>query len=551
MMPNVTRGDRMAGLLAYLVGPGRANEHTEPHLVAGDGPLLAWHDDNELDRDSAMVIAAYLDRPRTGYEVEVTGGHVWHCSLSIRAEEGQLPDERWAAIANDFVTAMGFDTNEGTKAACRWVAVRHGLSKAGNDHIHVVVDLVREDGTKASVHRDYVRAQRAARDLEKRYGLEELESAVAERGTRGTRPGEREAQARSRARVGFKREHAAARAAGRPTTSWEQLTPGERAARIADEHPTAAPREVLAVKVRGAAAASVEEAEFVRRLRREGVLVRPRYADGGVSVVVGYSVAQRPTNGERPIWYGGLSLARDLTLPRLRTAHGWPDTPTSADVAVAEWTAARRGRRVVAPGRETTTPSAAEWQRRTEELAAVVDRLTAVDLTDRAKWATIARSAAGALSAWSNATEAEPGDLAAAAEALSRAAQTYRSTPPMPKPGRVGIAGAAMVLAAAAHGGRGRVAQAAMLRQLIRLVEALARAAAMQQQVRLARHLADDTRARLARIHGAMPIPAAPVPEPARAAGRPTAPLGSPIPRPLATHHTRTRVYAGRSGVER
>ena len=36
MMPNVVRGDRMTGLMTYLVGPGRANEHTHPMVVAGD-----------------------------------------------------------------------------------------------------------------------------------------------------------------------------------------------------------------------------------------------------------------------------------------------------------------------------------------------------------------------------------------------------------------------------------------------------------------------------------------------------------------------------------
>ncbi|MDQ2760156.1 MAG: hypothetical protein M3Y17_06905 [Actinomycetota bacterium] len=40
------------------------------------------------------------------------------------------------------------------KAACRWVALRHGISNAGNDHLHVVVPLVREDGTKASTWND-------------------------------------------------------------------------------------------------------------------------------------------------------------------------------------------------------------------------------------------------------------------------------------------------------------------------------------------------------------------------------------------------------------
>ena len=88
MMPNVTRGDRMAGLLVYLAGGGRHNEHTEPHLVAGDSAVMSWHDDNELGRGDALGIARHLDRPRRAHSVEVKGGHVWHCSLSLRAEEG-------------------------------------------------------------------------------------------------------------------------------------------------------------------------------------------------------------------------------------------------------------------------------------------------------------------------------------------------------------------------------------------------------------------------------------------------------------------------------
>ena len=62
-MPNVVRGDRMAGLMTYLVGPGRANEHTEPHLVAGDGALMAWHNDDELGRDGS-VPAVLLEAKR-------------------------------------------------------------------------------------------------------------------------------------------------------------------------------------------------------------------------------------------------------------------------------------------------------------------------------------------------------------------------------------------------------------------------------------------------------------------------------------------------------
>ena len=499
-MPNVSRGGRMGGLLRYLVGPGRANEHTEPHLVAGDPAVLAWHDDDELGRDAVLGIGRHLDQPRVVYGVAVAGGHVWHCSLSLRAEEGVLSDAAWAGIARDFVTAMGFDDNAGSKAPCRWVGIRHGVSAKGNDHVHIAVNLVREDGTKAGTHHDFRRAQAAARALETPYGLELLESVTAARATRGYDPAEREAQARARARYERARPTLGAAAPG-----WEQLGREERLARVAAEVWSVQPRSVLALKVRAASTASASEAEFVRRMRGTGLLVRPRYADGRTDVVTGYSVAGRPEAGERPIWYGGGHLGRDLSLPRLRD--GWPDTPTGASAAVAEWTAAKRGRRVVTAGREAREPEPGLWEQRNADLAVLVDRLRTVSVDDRDTWATVARQTAGALAAWSTATEQTPGDLAAAADALSRSAQTYEQTVRPEQAGTAAISGAAMLLASAARGGRGTVGQAVMIRQLLRLTQAVYDAAVAGAQARQARCLAEDTRARLVRVRDAMPKP--------------------------------------------
>lgn len=176
MMPNIVRGDRMAGLVTYLVSEGRHNEHEEPHLVAGDDALLSWHGEAELSRESGMEIARHLDRPHKAFDTEISGGYVWHCSLSLRAEEGKLTDAKWGEISRDFMKLMDLDDHEGTKAPTRWAAFRHGVSQNGNDHIHIAVNLVREDGTKANVHNDFHRAQKAARALESKYGLEELES---------------------------------------------------------------------------------------------------------------------------------------------------------------------------------------------------------------------------------------------------------------------------------------------------------------------------------------------------------------------------------------
>lgn len=498
MMPNVTRGDRMAGLMTYLVGKGRANEHTEPHLVAGDAALMAWHDDAELSDDAARSIARHLDRPRTSFGVEVPGGHVWHASLSLRAEEGLRTDEEWGAIARDFVTAMGFDDNEGTKAPCRWVAVRHGVSKAGNDHIHIAVNLVRDDGTKASIHHDFHRAQTAARALEVKYGLEQLESTKGERATRGYSPAEQARVEERAATFAQKKYEQQASRSSEPMPSWTELDGKERQARVAAEVRLNVPRNDLARTVRGAASAAENEAEFVRRMRRSGVLVRPRFADGRTDVITGYSVAARPEAGERPIWYGGGHLGRDLTLPRLR--EGWPDTPTGASDAAAEWSAAKRGRRIVAPGRESTEPDPELWSRYTREVGELREKLRAVPMDDRETWQRVARETAGAFAAWSNAVESEPGDLAAAADALSKSAQTYRRPVRPQRSGIASVGGAAMLLASAARGGQGPAAQLAMLRQLMNLAGAVYDATKAAGEARQAALLATDVRERLTRV---------------------------------------------------
>ncbi|MEW6894553.1 hypothetical protein V3M68_03320 [Trueperella pyogenes] len=76
---------------------------------------------------------------------------------------------------------------------------------------------------------------------------------------------------------------------------------------------------------RAAARASQSEADYVRELRAQGVLVRPRYAHGGRDIITGYSVALAGDDGRAVKWYGGGWVARDLRLPWLRM--GWADTP--------------------------------------------------------------------------------------------------------------------------------------------------------------------------------------------------------------------------------
>lgn len=444
MIPNITRGSRMTGLMVYLASTDAdktKNAHTEPHLVAGDAAIMAWYDDGVLDKDDALAIAKHLDRPRKVFGVSVQikdmqwdaakkervhvgykDASVWHCSLSLRAEEGALTDQQWGDIANDFVDSMGFTETSG-KARCRWAAINHGTSENGNHHIHIAVSLVREDGTKASTHGDYKRAQQTCRELEVKYGLEQLSSVHATRG----------------------------------------YDRAEKATAVRDEREMH--RSSLARKVRASASASATEAEFVRRARDTGMLLRPRYAKNTNDVIVGYSVAERPKDGERPIWFGGGTLASDLKLGALREE--WMDSPQLAIEAAAEWNAAARNKRKVSrTGPENATPSADVWVEYTRNAAALVEKLRVLPRDDHATWAKAAREVSGAFAAWSHRLEPTPGPLAATAAELSRTAQLRaprQHGKPVPLPS---IAGTAMLFMAASSKNK-TAAQAALMLQLV------------------------------------------------------------------------------------
>lgn len=317
MIPNIVTGGDTGGLMRYLVGPGRANEHENPHVIAGSRDIVRkWGDWETISVSQAGEIATRLDaymhetgtfptgktrrfNPATG-QVEWTGeieaNHVWHCSLSLSPEEAALGDEVWGRIASDFMDEMGFTGSDG-KAPCRWVAIHHGSAKNGGDHIHIAATIVREDGTKWNAWYDQKRAQRACNTLEHRYGLLVVESRERGRGSRCDSAAAQNAAKRS----------------GASRTD----------------------RAVLEERLRAAATAAASEADFVRRARRLGVRMHPRFASGRTDVVVGYSAALRTEHGQQTRWWGGGRIARDLTLTQLRTR--WEDTPTSALEAVEAW----------------------------------------------------------------------------------------------------------------------------------------------------------------------------------------------------------------------
>ncbi|WP_196883485.1 relaxase/mobilization nuclease domain-containing protein [Arthrobacter sp. CAN_A214] len=442
MIPNITKGSRTVGLMKYLVGPGKSNEHTDPHLVTGSPTIMAWFGDAQLNDQSAVLAAQEIDLNKRINDVEMDQ-HVWHCSLSLRSDERPVSDREWADIAEKFMDDMGFTEASG-KAACQWVAVHHGTSTAGNDHIHIVASRVREDGTKWSDWSDFPKAQTTARNLEKQFGLIEL----GQHSERGLKPAEQLAENQT----GSTQEPA---------------------------------RHRLERTVRSSAVASRSEAEFVRRLRCQELLVNARFADGGRAVVTGYSVAERPPAGMDPVWFGGGKLAKDLTLPALRTAwSSTTDTPEAAQEAAEEWWAAKRQQRIVHRDAPDMTRGARVSMIGGLAVDEVAARKLALDLAqarramssvapgDHQTWAHVAREASGVFGAWSKATETEPGPLAHASRVLARSAHRSGVTISKPVSPPLRMAGTAAFLLAASTA-PSPVAQAMIMHQMLRTMRAL------------------------------------------------------------------------------
>ncbi|MFK0294783.1 relaxase/mobilization nuclease domain-containing protein [Streptomyces sp. NPDC090442] len=427
MNPNVTRGDNAKRLIDYLYGPGRHNEHINQRLIASQAGIVGEGRPYFRGAGELRALSQEFDAPWTLFGVDVPGGHVWHCSIALPPEDGMLSDEQWANVAQRMVDEMGFSETSG-KAPCRWIAVHHGPSKGGNDHIHLVVNLVRDDGTKASPWRDYSRAQAICGRLEKELGLRVLDRG---RATPGIKRGELEAATRR----------------GRPEP--ERLT--------------------LARRVRAAVATTESEADFVRQLRRSGVIARPRFAKGGRTDVVGYSVALRPTNGAAPVWYAGGKLARDLALSRLREQ--WPGDDAAS--AVAAWTERAAGgerRRAPAHLRDEVA-----WEVAAQQIADVRAQLAEVPVTDVVRWCQAAQEVAGVLAAWSGRMEPDrPGPLARAADVLARSAQRpleYRREPVSGRPGS--MRGAGMAVFFARTGGTSAWGEMLLIQQLRNMMRAV------------------------------------------------------------------------------
>ncbi|THA65388.1 mobilization protein [Streptomyces sp. A0642] len=301
-MPKRARdGTDTWGLLDYLYGPGKRDEHVDAHMVA------SWGDPYVEDpaRSTEMTIAdlaLMLDAPVHALLGKRPAKHVYHVAVRNAPEDRLLSDAEWARVAREMMHVAGVSPH-GDDEACRWVAIRHA-----DDHIHIVATAARQDGRNMWLRQDIAKMQQAARQFEVEFGLRQLTHR------------------------------------DKTASEWPKTGEEEKAVRRGLAEPA---RLTLLRAVREAAAVAVSDADFFARVTASGIRVKQRVAPDGN--VTGYSVAlPGDRNAEQAaVWFPGTKLAPDLSLPRVRER--WQTPTVVPTVAAAEmWQEAERRVRAAA-----------------------------------------------------------------------------------------------------------------------------------------------------------------------------------------------------------
>jgi hypothetical protein len=450
------------GLLFYLWGPGKKEEHVDPHLVA------AWDGAGELaDLEPVVTVAGRRDFRHLAdlLEIPVRAGRnpprkpVWHCSVRAHPNDPILTDQQWRDIARLVLAKVGL-APDGDDRAVRWIAMRHGP-----DHIHIVATLVRQDRRTYWARNDYPLVQAACRDIEAQYDL---------------------------VRVG---------PPGRGSRSWPKA--GELNKTVRRRRPVT-PRDELRRRVRDAATLAVDEDDFFIRLTHDrAVTVRLRESEREPGQISGYAVhlAEDNTADGEPIFYSGGRLAADLSLTRLRQR--WQPYTTLAGT----------DRRV----RQLRPPPAEIYQR----AAALMTDVTRHMSANPEAASGIGAAAADVLTALASTWEgAAGGPLTRAAELFDRA--THESTSRGPAlVGTPGYSLRAVARILATAGSRGEQNELHAMLQLVRAMAGIADAVAQLRDAQQRLHQADAARQAAANLATYRP-PAVPL-SGIRHADRPTA----------------------------
>jgi len=507
------RGSRTYGLVYYLMGPGRSNEHVDPRVIAGYKPADQLNppgrSDGRAGADIRDLVAA-LDRPVRRLGERAPDKHVFHTVIANRPEDPVLSDEQWADVAYDLMRELGLAGTDQGARDIRWVAIRHDAA-----HIHLAGTLVRVDGSVATTPNDFRAGSTVRARMEARYGLARTNSG------------------------------------DRTSTQRPARAETEKAARQGRAEPE---RDTLRRLVRGAASTARSSGEFRSELAASGVRFTPRMSTQDPTQVTGYKVSLLPATAAADagtVWFAGGQLDKDLTWPKL-TAR-WQPAVVPADTPAPD-RSEQPGAPTVRSPSPSPSPSPADRAAAAAERARErVDAIRAAELRARAAAAALradpglvdavapatADLAAATSAAWQRRPDGRRSvaGFTTAGDAAQRAGRTPGGGPPAYSAQSAAMRAAVrrMVLAGQLTGGSDTAAWLSLAAQLAVTLDAIATARAAQQradQAAAARDAAARYRAELE--HAARDPAAAGAPPLVQVALRRAGPPGTPVRDPAA-----------------
>lgn len=154
MIPKISKGSGFPPTLRYVFRMRAQDKDVDRSLVRQVAGSVWEEDVREIIKqfESTRADKPNIEKP------------VWHCSLSVRKEEGRLGPQKWQEIAESFMKSKELMFPEGLS----WVAVWHG-DKA-HDHIHIVASRI-AFGKVWDDKRDMLKANRVTARLEREFNL--------------------------------------------------------------------------------------------------------------------------------------------------------------------------------------------------------------------------------------------------------------------------------------------------------------------------------------------------------------------------------------------
>ena len=158
MIPNVVRGSGFRGCLDYVF-----SQLKTPEVVASN-----------MSSDVPRVLAQEFGFVRRLNEKATTA--VWHVSLSAAPDE-RFDEEQWSLIVEKFIDLVGSKATGKeigiSSERNQFIAVRH--QDTDHDHVHIVLNRVNYDAEVCYCKWDRNRTQEACREIEKSFGLVQVE----------------------------------------------------------------------------------------------------------------------------------------------------------------------------------------------------------------------------------------------------------------------------------------------------------------------------------------------------------------------------------------